>query len=136
LILHVKVKSLFCHSKELRYIFFGLWNTAFAYALTIVLFHLLKDNIHIVFIGVVSTSISIAQSFLVHKLFVFRTRGEWITELCRSYLVYGVSSVIGITLLWLLVEAISLSIYLAQAIVMLSTVVVSYIGHSKFTFKK
>ena len=136
MILHVKVKSLFCHSKVLRYIFFGLWNTAFAYAFTVVLFHLLKDYIHIVFIGVASTLISIAQSFLVHKLFVFRTKGRWIIELCRGYLVYGVSSIIGIALLWLLVDVMLFSIYLAQAIVMLLTIVVSYTGHLKFTFKK
>lgn len=132
----VNFKALFRDSTKLRYILFGLWNTAFAYVFVIVLFHLLKDSFHIVVIGVVSSLICIAQSFLIHKLFVFRTKGKWLTELYRSYLVYGMSSTIAIALLWFLVDAMLLSIYLAQTIVMLSTTIISYIGHLTFTFRK
>ena len=121
--------------RELRYLLAGAWNTIFSYFLVILLYEWMQDYLHIVIIGTVATVINVAQSFLAHKIFVFRTKGYWLKELGKSYVVYGVASVIGIFILWLLVDVVGLTIYLAQALIMVSLAIVSYFGHLKFTFR-
>lgn len=118
-----------------RYLLAGLWNTAFSYVLVILLYEWLHVYLHTMIIGAVATVINVAQSFLVHKIFVFKTKGHWFQEIGKSYVVYGFVSAFGILLLWLLVDIVGLMIYLSQAVIMLTLAVISYIGHLKFTFR-
>lgn len=131
----LKFLSFELYRKELRYLIAGAWNTAFSYCLVVVLYEVAHRHAHIMIIGTIATIISVAQSFITHKLFVFRTKSNWLRELLRSYVVYGFVSFIGIILLWFLVDILSLSIYVAQAIIMILLAFISYLGHLKFTFK-
>ena len=130
-----RVSRLILKKKEYRYILSGLWNTLFAYVFTIILFFTLADSLHTVLIGILATVINIAQSFFVHKIFVFRTKGNWLIEFYRCYVVYGVTSIVSIGLLWLFIDLMLISIFLAQALVMLLTFAITYLGHIKYTFK-
>lgn len=120
----------------MRYLIAGGWNTAFGYFATVVLYYLLSMRLHIVAIGILANIICISMSFLTYKLFVFKSQGEWIREYFRSYVVYGGSAVIGISGLWFLVDMIGIPFWLAQAVLMVAGVIVSYVGHDKFTFNK
>ena len=121
--------------RELRFAIAGGWNALFAYFVVIFMYEILELYLNIIFIAVIATVINIAQSFCVHKIFVFQTKGDWIKGLGKSYVVYGFSSVIGVASLWLLVDVFAVTIYLAQALVMVILSVVSYVGHLKFTFR-
>ena len=65
-----------------------------------------------------------------------RFSGKISPEDLRSYAVYGGTGALGIILLWLLVDGWHMPIWLAQGIVILFTVVVSYLGHARFTFRR
>ena len=67
---------------------------------------------------------------------MFRTPGHWLKEYLRSFVVYGSSAVLGIMLLWLLVDGLRMPIWAAQGMVILFTVFVSYLGHARFTFRR
>lgn len=75
------------------------------------------------------------MSFLTYKLYVFRTQGNWLAEWLRSFIVYGGAAVLSTALLWGLVDFVQLNIYISQALAIIIVVVISYLGHSKFTFK-
>jgi hypothetical protein len=75
------------------------------------------------------------MSFIVYKIFVFRTDGNWLNEYLRCYVIYGSTSVISIFVLWVTVSKMSLNIYMAQAIAILCSVIFSYLGHKKYTFR-
>jgi putative flippase GtrA len=45
-------------------------------------------------------------------------------------------AVFGIFALWVFIKQLGMSIWISQALVILATVLVSYVGHTKFTFKR
>lgn len=121
---------------RVRYLFAGAWNTTFGYGVGVGLYFLLSDVLHIALIGVITNILAISMSFITYKLFVFRARGNWLTEYLRSYLVYGATAIIGVIMLWLIVDKFGVEIWFAQAIVIFATVIISYVGHSRFTFRR
>jgi len=123
------------HSRSARYLMAGAWNTAFGYSIGIALYLLLAEHLHVILIGVICNLISITMSFTIYKLFVFQTHGNWLYEYARSYLVYGFMAVLSIFLLWVFIDFGQMNIWIAQALTMVLTVVISYLGHKTFTFK-
>ncbi len=122
--------------RRTRYLLAGGFNTAIGYAVGVGLYLLLSHCLHIVVIGLLANVLSISVSFVTYKLFVFRTRGLWLSEYLRSYVVYGTSALLGVGLLWVFVKGISLNIWLAQGMVIASGVAISYVGHATFTFRR
>jgi putative flippase GtrA len=121
-------------SRQFRYLVVGVVNTAIGYCLGVGLYYLLSPALHILMIGAIANILAISVSFTTYKLFVFRTRGRWREEYLRGYVVYGGMALVGIVLLWILVDGLHLHIWLAQALSIAITVVISYVGHSQYTF--
>lgn len=124
------------HWVVIRYLIAGGYNTVFGFAVFSGLYLLLEHQVHYLFIAVVAQVIGITNSFLVYRYLVFKSRGNIIYEYLRIYVVYGVSFVLGILLLALLVEIAGLHPILAQFFIIIVTVIVSYFGHSRFTFNQ
>ena len=122
--------------QKLDYLLVGGFNSVAGYSIVVGLYHLLRSHLDIVSIGVIGNMLAISISFFTYKLLVFKTRGRWWQEYLRSYLVYGSAAVLNVLLLWIFVKGLSIDIWLAQGASMLITVVISYIGHSNFTFNK
>lgn len=136
-----KLKSVFSGDREtrkkmLRYLIVGGLNTAFGYFATVGLYYALRSQLHIVVIGVIANVVCITVSFMTYKLFVFSSRGSWWYEYLRCYVVYGGSALIGIAGLWLLVNVLGIPFWIAQGLLMVISVVISFAGHDRFTFKK
>jgi putative flippase GtrA len=121
--------------RELRYLVVGGINTLFGYSLGVGLYLALSPRLHILVIGVIGSVIAITFSFTTYKLWVFGTHGHWLREYLRSYVVYGGTGVLGILLIWLLVDGLRLPIWIAQGIAILLTIIFSYLGHARFTFR-
>jgi len=122
-------------SRTIRYLSIGGINTLVGYGLGVGLYYLLWPRLHILLIGALSSVLAISFSFTTYKRFVFRTQGQWVKEYLRSYVVYGSMAVMGVILLWILVDGLRVPIWLAQGVSILITVVISYVGHAKFTFR-
>jgi len=122
--------------EKMRYLMAGGFNTLVGYSIGVGLYKALGSNLNIVWIGVISNILSITVSFLSYKILVFKTKGMWLTEYMKSYIVYGGIAVIGIFCLWVFVDKMKISIWLAQALVIGMTVIISYVGHSRFTFRR
>jgi putative flippase GtrA len=121
---------------EFRFLLVGGFNTAFAYFVSIGLYYALTRRLHLVAIAAIANVICITEAFIVYKLFVFRSRGRWLPEYMRCYVVYGGSALIGIAGLWLLVNVLGIPFWIAQGVLMVVGVVISYMGHDRFTFNK
>jgi putative flippase GtrA len=122
--------------KEFRFLLVGGVNTAFAYCVSTGLYYALTRWLHIVAIGVIANVVCITEAFVAYKLFVFRSSGGWLAQYLRSYVVYGGSAMVGISGLWLLVNVLGVAFWIAQGGLMVIGVVISYLGHDRFTFKK
>lgn len=87
------------------------------------LYYALARWLHIVMIGVIANVICITEAFIVYKLLVFRSRGRWLTEYLRCYVIYGGDALIGIAGLWLLVDVVGVPFWIAQGFLMVVGVV-------------
>ena len=121
---------------HLRYLCAGVWNTVFGYLVGILIFKVFENSLSIIFICILANILSISMSFATYKIFVFQTDGNWIQEYFRSYLVYGGMAIFSIIFLEILVGQLHFSIWLAQALIIIVGVLISYLGHKNFTFKQ
>lgn len=127
-----------------RYLAVGVWNTAFGYGLYAALAYVWSGlRYGYVAASLVSNLIAITVAFVGYKLFVFRTKGEWLREWVRCVGVYSGSIGAGIVLLPVLVEALrrvlpepGLAPYAGGALLTAATVVASFFGHRHFSFKR
>jgi len=122
--------------EKIRYLLEGGFNTLVGYFIGIAIYKALGNDLGIIWVGILSNMITITVSFLSYKILVFKTKGMWLTEYMKSYMIYGGIAVISILFLWLFVEKMNISIWLSQALVIGVTVIISYLGHSRFTFRR
>jgi putative flippase GtrA len=90
--------------------------------------------VHYLLLGIISSVLAITNAYVVHKVFVFRTKGHYLQEYGRYYIIYGATTVVGLALLALFVDGFGMNLYLAQASGMGVQFVGSFVGHRRFSF--
>lgn len=118
----------------LAYLIVGGWNTLFGMALYYLGYWLYGEHVHYLLLAVPVNILSITNAFICYKLFVFRTRGNWLQEYLKCYVVYGGGTLVSMTLLWLLKEFLGMNPVVANAVATVLVVVCSYFGHKYFSF--
>ncbi len=124
------------NSTSLRFLVAGGWNTAFGYASLAILYYLFSDKIQYLFLIVFSTILNITNAYLCHKFFVFKTKGNYLKEYLRYYVVYSVPIGIALVLFPFCIEILGMNFYFTQAILTLFTAIVSYFGHKNVSFRQ
>jgi putative flippase GtrA len=96
--------------------------------------------------NILTTPINITISYFNYKLFVFRTRGNYLREWLKAFGVYGVSTLIGLVALGALTHFVEVMLhgrapfgkgspgYIAGISMTAVTTIISYFGHKKVTF--
>lgn len=79
---------------------------------------------------------SVLCAFVLHRRFVFRVRGHVWLDLARFESVYLVALGVNAVLLPVLVEFAKIPPIPAQALIVFVTTMVSYFGHSRFSFRR
>src|ERR1700682_823071 len=127
-----------------RYLLVGAWNTLFGYGAFAAFTALLDPHMKHSYIlaSALSSPLSITQAFLLYKWFVFKTKGNYLREWLRCLAVYGSSILLNLILLPLVVLAIRHTTrydrqapYIAGALLAGFTVIYSFVGHKKFSFR-
>jgi len=128
-----------------RYILVGGFNTVFGYGLFALLNWTFKGLglYSYMYAAVLGNLIAISVAFLGYKWFVFRTEGNYLVEYIRCFGVYGSSALIGLAGLPILVPILRRNLqqpeqapYIAGAIMVLVTVIFSFLGHKKISFRQ
>ncbi|OGC32362.1 hypothetical protein A2311_05280 [candidate division WOR-1 bacterium RIFOXYB2_FULL_48_7] len=83
---------------------------------------------------IVSNILSITNAYVGYKLFVFKTKGNYLQEYLRFYVVYGTALVLNFVLLPVCVEIFKVSPPLAQAGLLGLNIIFSYLGHKNYSF--
>ena len=127
-----------------RYLLVGFWNTAFGYGsfagLTALLAPVISHSY--VFASVLSSILNITVAFLGYKWLVFKTKGNYLREWARCLAVYSSAIIICTALLPIFVFLIrrgtrfyAAAPYIAGALLTLCSVIYSFLGHKKFSFR-
>jgi len=135
--------------QSVRFLVVGGFNTVFGVADSFVLLKLLlwlrpdEPKTMATVAMAVSSIINIAFSFLTYKWFVFRTRGNYLKEYLRSLTIYLPSLALNTFLVAPLSALLKrwtgrehASVYAAMGIILAATIVFSFFGHKRVTFRQ
>lgn len=132
------------HQVKIRFFLIGVWNTIFGYLTYIsldYLFSLVFQKRYVAYMtaAVLSNIIATISAFLFHKHITFQStvKGKGIIiEFIKFYSTYTVTNILGLALLPVFVEVFKIDPKIAGALLIPVVAVVSYFGHSRFSFKK
>jgi putative flippase GtrA len=80
--------------------------------------------------------VGVLFAFVLYRFVVFRVRGHVLADLWRFETVYLSALAVNFVLLPLLVEIADLPVLLAQAMIVLVTSVMSWVGHKHYSFRR
>lgn len=127
------------HGEKMRFLVVGAWNTAFSLVVLWVLDRVIPyDQSSIVqkeAVFFLSWVIGITHNLFTFKLLVFRTRGNWLREYLRMYVVYAATFAIQSVLMLSISELFGWSVFWATVPTVIVVTIVSYFGHKYFTFR-
>jgi putative flippase GtrA len=123
------------HGEKLRFLVVGGWNAAFSYGMLWILDSLLHDRLHYSLILTLNWVIGVTQNLFTFKLLVFRTRGNWLKEYLRSYVVYAGSFALNLAIVAVIMELWRPRLVIAQLPALVVVVTISYFGHKYFTYR-
>lgn len=118
-----------------RYIVAAVFNTMLGYLLSVFTYFIFRDYFSTLVVILLANFFTISTSFLVYKLFVFNTKGNWIKEYFKCYVVYGANTIFGIGILWALVDLYDIKYWISQAIAIIIMGIFTFLTHSNFTFR-
>lgn len=125
----------FLNNEKVRYLLVGGYNTAFGYILFVLLLMLFKGQAHYLILLIISHVVSVTNAFLSYKFLVFKTREPWLPEFFKFNMVYLGVLLINLIALPIMVNFLVIRPAIAQAWFVVITVIISYLGHKRFSFK-
>ncbi|MEI7636465.1 MAG: GtrA family protein [Syntrophus sp. (in: bacteria)] len=131
------------HQKKVRFILVGVWNTIFGYLVFVAfdyLFERLFSPRYIAYMSaaILSNILAIINAYIFHKNITFQStvRGKGILiEFTRFFSTYLFSIILGLILLPVSVEVLGIEPKISAALLIPVTAIISYIGHSRFSFR-
>jgi putative flippase GtrA len=120
---------------KIRFLLVGGYNTLFSFLLFCLLQTLLSGIFHYIVILLFCHLISVFNSFVSLKYFVFRSPKNFLNEYLKVNIVYAVYFVLNALLLYSLKDLLGINIYIAQLLCVIILTVASYFSHKYFSFK-
>jgi putative flippase GtrA len=143
-----RVVSLFPPGQFARYLCVGGFNTVFGYGTFAFVLTLLNRVMpqHLVYLtammaSVISTPLNITVAYFGYKIFVFKTKGNYLLEWLKAFAVYGTGMIPGLVALGGLTRLLqgmmskAMAGYVAGAVVIGFSTIYSFVGHKKVTFR-
>ncbi len=122
------------HQEKINYLMVGGWNTVFGYGSFLVLYYLLNSWVNYVLIALLSSVFGITNAYICYKKFVFKTKGNYLREYLRFYVVYAGAIGLNLLLLPICVEVFHIIPPIAQGMLIFISVAFSYFGHKHYSF--
>ena len=121
--------------KEIRFLLFGGVNTIFGYFSSLLIYYNFEEILGLFLTLSIINIINMSFSFFVLKIFVFKSKGQWLAQYLRSFLTYANVFILNISLLFLCLKVFYIPFYISSFLVILLCTVFSYILNLKFTFR-
>lgn len=122
-------------SDKIRFLFVGGFNAAFSYIIFAAAIFLIGKE-HYQLCVALQWIISSVFSFVNQKIFVFCTKGNWISEYLKCCTTWVISYVCNALILELIVRYVTKNVYVGQLVSIFLASVVTYILFKYFAFKQ
>lgn len=127
-----------------KFVIVGIWNTVFGYGIFCLLdthFTWLFSTRAAAYMSamVLSLILSVTSAYICHKYITFKSKAkgrEIIGEYLRFFTTYFFTICLNLILLPVFVEIVHIHPKIAAAVTTLLCTVASYLGHSRFSFRK
>jgi putative flippase GtrA len=119
-----------------NYIIIGCINTAFSYTVSVAAYKIFLDKVNFILISITLNIVLIFVSYINMKIFVFKTKKNWINEITKAYTSYFLIGCLGSALFYLLNKKMNIEIMSSQFITTITIISLSYHLNKKFTFKE
>jgi putative flippase GtrA len=123
------------HDQRVAFLMVGTINTVVGFACFAGLLALLGEQRYMVVL-LCSHVIAVLIAFVLYRFVVFRVRGHVLRDLWRFETVYLSALGVNFVLLPVLVQFAGLPVLVAQALIMLLTAVMSWVGHKHYSFRR
>lgn len=124
------------HSRQIRFIVVGVWNTLAGYLLFVLFYSLLAQRWSYPVLAVMTHLCAVTQAFICQRYLVYRSPNGWLIEYGRFHLAHLGLFLLSLSALAGLVEFWGWHPLLAQAFVTVGTALASYFVHTYFTFRR
>jgi len=126
----------FKFDEKLRFILVGGYNTVCSYLIFFVLNYFFSKQLHYLAILTFSYLISVSNSFINLRFFVFQSRGNLRKEYLKVNLVYFGYFILNFISLFILKDLLNFEVLTAQLICVITLSIITYFFHKYFSFKK
>lgn len=113
----------------------GAYNTAFGYVVFLALYYGIGDHVHYNIVLLVSYLISVTNSYLLQRRFVFHSKSGRVAQFLRFNVVNLAGLAVNMGLLSLAVAYVTPNVPIAQAVALVGTTIFIYVGHSFYSFR-
>lgn len=127
-------RNIWLDSRKVRFLAIGAWNTLFGYLSFYVLFLIVADRLHYLFVALIAHFVAVTQSYFTQRRLVFLSNAPIAREFLRFNTSHIGTLLFGLLAMSLLVETVGLSPLAAQAIIIVMSMILSYLLHSRFSF--
>ena len=132
------------HQVKAKFVIVGIWNTIFGYGIFCLfdtLFAWLLSSRSAAYMSamVLAQVLAVVNAYIFHKYITFKSEAKGkaiIAEFFRFSTTYVVTFCLSLVLLPALVEIGHIHPKIAAAIIILICTVISYLGHSRFSFRQ
>jgi putative flippase GtrA len=123
-------------AEKLRFLAVGGFNTVLGFGLFSLLQYLVGEQIGEVFVLLLAHLGSSTVAFVLHRRVTFRVSGSVLKDYLRFQTVYIIPVGFNLVALPVLTRVIGVNVYVAQALITVVNVLISYIGHKYFSFRR
>ena len=121
--------------KDLQFFKFGVIGMSNAAVYFLVCYFLLWMDVNYLLSSLVAWTGSVLHAFYWNRRYVFSFHGVWWKMLLKTYVVYSVSFVVGLLLIFLLVEVVGISKMWAPWMTLVITVPINFVLNKFWAFK-
>ena len=126
---------IFKHRSKIDYLFVGGLNTVIGLSAFPILYFLTKPyHLHYMVVLAISQVICVTIAFFTNLYFVFKTKGNHLSEYLKFATFYSAYFVINLIVMPVLVEIADMNPAIRQILISIGIIISSYFWHSKITF--
>lgn len=123
-------------AETLRFLAVGGFNTFLGFGLFALLQFLVGDQIGEVLVLLLAHLGASTIAFILHRRVTFRVSGNILVDYLRFQTVFVIPIGINLVILPFLTRIVGINVYVAQALITVMTVLISYFGHKYFSFRR